>query len=344
LDFFNADRCRRHRAEAVAGYLTQVRASSTARVREPYGVLGALRRAFRLHSLVLDAFGPDGLAYSVARGMRMISPPVPQSRKVGVTVHMLAVARDDSLTTGASPQERFSRLLGLSALFAYVAGARASEFCATSVRVRDGFEQNKHTVLRRMVHVVSSGGLLRAVEIFPSSSKTTSYGRSIRARPKPIVFTNGQAAEGELGLVPLLCAGIAAWLREAGSGPDDPLFSFRHGSYRKCVTRDDFSRYTKAVAAQVHLDPTHFSTKSWKVGRVSHGVVAGESEASLLARGNHRTSSASAHYRPGAILYGATAASLGISAELALDEARRDDCMRGVVPFPDSFSDSSDDE
>jgi hypothetical protein len=340
-DYFNADRCRRHRSEAVAGYLTTVRVSPSARVREPFCVLGALRRAFRLHSLVMDAFGPDGLAHSVARGLRMIVPPVPQSRKVGATVDMLSAVRADSLSAGVSPQERFTRMLGLAALFAYAAGARASEFCTTSVRVRGGRELNKHTLVRRMVHVVYVAGLLHAIEIFPASSKTTSYGRGVRSRPKPIVFLNGPAAEGEPGLGSLLCVGIAAWLREAGSGPEDPMFSFRHGAFRKTCTRDEFSAYTKAVAASVHLNPAHFSTKSWKVGRVSFGVVSGESEGALLARGNHLTVSANVHYRPGALLFGAAAASMGISAELARDESRRDDYMRGGEH---SSSDTSSDE
>ena len=343
VDYFNADRCRRHRAEAVSAYLTSLRNSPTAKIREPSAAMSALRRAFRLHSLSLDAFEPHGLAHSVVRGLRMLAPPVPHARKVGVSEQMVLLARTDALNSDPAHHFRILRMLGLAALFAYAAGARASEFCATTVRVRDGAELNKHTILRRMTNVIMDGDRLLAFEMYPKSTKTTGYGRSIRSRPAAIVFANGPATEGEAGLGPLLCGGLTKWLGDAGGLPEDPLFSLRHGQYLKCCLRSDFVAYTKALASSVGLDASHFSSKSWKIGRVSHGVLAGEGEASLLARGNHRTSSANAHYRPRALLVGALGSALGIPDSLARDESRRDDVLRHILQ-PEGFSsDSSED-
>jgi hypothetical protein len=339
VDYFNADRCRRHRAEAVAGYLATVRESSSASLREPFSVLAALRRAFRMHALLIDAFEAEGAAQAVVRGLRMLVPPVPQPRKVGVTESMIRMAQSDAL--GDSSRPLLHKMLGLAALYAYVAGARASEFCATSLHTRWGRERNKHTILRNMTNVITVAGRDLSVEVFPRSSKTTGYGRGSRSRPTAFAFCASHVVDGEAGLGALLCGALAQWLRRVGGAPSDPLFSFREDSGRLCsCTREDFSLYTKTLASLTGLDPVHYSSKSWKVARVSHGVVAGESAPALLARGNHRSVGANQHYRPGASLFGAAAADVGISTELALDEARRDDHLRRC-PSPDASSDSS---
>ena len=107
--------------------------------------------------------------------------------------------------------------------------------------------------------------------------------------------------------------GLASWFRESGGIPSDPLFSFRHGSSRKCCKRNEFVASTKKVAVAVGLDNSHFSSKSWKVGRVSHEVIARDSESALLAHGNHRSVGAYMHYRPGGLIFGATDVSTGVS-------------------------------
>jgi hypothetical protein len=339
VDFFNGMRCVRHRSESVSGYLTSLDESLSAPLKDPFAALCALRRAFRLHSLLTDAFGSDGLSVQVARGLRMRKPPVPQIRKVGVTSDMLLMARADASGSGLDWTSMMIRLLGLASVYAYCAGARVSEFAWTNTL-------NKHTVTRDMVHVVLVDGMPSAIEIYPRSSKNTSFGRRISARPGVIRFNRAVSNDPETDLMSFVCGALVGWLRDSSGVGSDPVFSFRHGGFRKCLTREDFGQYTKGLSVACDLPPASFSTKSWKIGKVSRGVLNREDSACLLKRGNHRSLSANRHYRPVVSVSGSVSLGLGIPRSFAGDEIRRDAFLRQGVPvaLSDPISSDSDSE
>jgi hypothetical protein len=341
VDFFNSERCRRHRAESVAGYLSGVRFSLSAPLRDPYAVLCALRRAFRLHALCLDSFGAESLSHRVAQGLRMLSPPVCQPKKVGVTREMLLFARADASLVITDRVSLQRRMLGLAAVYSYCAGARISELASTS-----SVYTRRHTALWGMVHANYSGNTLMSVEVFTKSSKTTGPGRGARARPVVLEFHCGDALTEESELSAFLGGGLVRWRSDSGGLAEDPVFCFRHGAYRKCLSRGDFIAYTKQLAELCHLPAASFSSKSWKVGRVSRGVLAGEASVELLRRGNHLTVSANRHYRPIVRALGRTPApGLGVPDDFARSEIRRDHIQRGNSPSGlDVASSSSDSE
>jgi hypothetical protein len=235
-------------------------------------------------------------------------------------------------------------MLGLSALYAYCAGARVSEFASTNARTRVGREQDKHTVLKNMVHSVDGGAT--AFEVFPRSSKTTSFGRRMSARPSVIRFEvcSADSDDPELRLASFLCGALVAWFHDAKGAPTDPLFSFVHDGRRKCLVRSDFAMYTKGLGTACGLPASSLSTKSWKVGRVSRGVLSGVDSAALLRRGNHRSEAANRHYRPVVSRSGPYTLGLGIPRAFALDEIRRDGFLRNGFDDDTSSSDSSDDD
>ena len=329
---FNSDTCRLHRVECVSGFLASAHVDGYG--RNAGALFHALRRIFTLHSVLTDAFAPGGTASNVVRGAAVLRPPRPRPKTVGATHAMVVRARLDVECQHVDPPSMLRRMLGLSALYAYAVGARVSEIAATRVSVAGGHEINKHTVLRSMVRVSPS-----SIEVFPASSKTT--GPSKR-RPNVLVFFRGdcEALQSEEGINALLCVEIARFLAEAKGLPEDPLFSFRHGLFRKCLTRDMLSAYTKDLGSSCGLHPDWCSTKSWKVGRVSHGVETGAPEAELLARGNHRSATANRHYRPWGRPVECVPAVAGISTELALDEIRRDRTRLGLASSSDSESDA----
>jgi hypothetical protein len=328
VDYFNSESCRRHRVESVAGFLTGC--------RNPSAYFHSLRRCFTLHSLLTDMFVAGGTAANVVKGMVVLRPPTRRPKSVGVTSEMLAAARVD-----ASDQSMLKRMLGLSALYAYSVGARVGEFATTRSAVYGGYELNKHTVLRSMVRIQRIGGIVQTVEVYPRSTKTTG---PLGGRPKFLSFPAGNASEpSEKGLTAFLCAALVLWLDVSGGADSDPLFSYRHGVYRKQLTRSCFSTYTKDLGSSCGLDRGWLSSKSWKVGKVSRGVERGETEAEVVQRGNHRSVSANRHYRP--VVRFADGGSVsensppfGISSSLAQDEIRRDRFRLGM----DSSSDSSD--
>ena len=327
VEYFNSDQCRRHRVESLAGFLACAHEGPR---RNAGALFHSLRRSFALHSLRIDAFVPNGTAAMVVRGAAVLHPSVLRPKTVGATVAMIAQARQDASVSLCDPPGMLRRMLGLSAIYSYAVGARISELATTRVAVSGGWELNKHTVLRSMVRYCPP-----TLEIFPTSTKTTGPSRR---RPDVLIFRGGDgAASSEIGLNAFLFAEITRFLADAGGLPVDPVFSFRHGIFLKCLTRDALSSYTKELGSAEGLHPDWCSTKTWKVGRVSHGVERGCPETELLARGNHRSSSSSKHYRPSgraAVVFCAA----GISRELALGEISRDRFRLGL-DMSDSDSD-----
>ena len=327
VEYYNSDQCRRHRVESLAGFLACAHEGPR---RNAGALFHSLRRSFALHTLRVDAFVPNGTAAMVVRGAAVLHPPVTRPKTVGATASMLTRARQDATILQSDPQSMLLRMQGLSAVYAYAVGARVSEIAATRVATSGGVELNKHTVLRSMVRVSPS-----AVEVFPISSKTTG---PAKRKPEVYLFRSGDCANlGEASIDAFLCAEVSRFLLDALGLPEDPVFSFRHGIYRKCLTRDMLARYTKELGSLDGLHPDWCSSKSWKVGRVSHGVERGCSEAELLARGNHRSVTANKHYRPSVRFTDNCAA--GISTELALGEISRDRFRLGLHSSSESDSD-----
>ncbi len=338
IDFFNGDKCRRHRSECTAGYVSSLRTSDSAPLRDPFSAMNALRRAFRLNGLLVDAFGHDSLSLRVAQGLRILVPPVQQTMKVGVTETMLSLARRDALVLEIDRRSLYVRMLGLSAIYAYSAGARVSEFATTP--------RSNHTVTWNMVRFRTVGDLISSVEVFTRSSKTTGPGRGPKSRPLVLEFLSLQSAstaEGELSST--LSGALWRWKTVSCGLPEDPVFAFRHGSYRKTLRREDFVAYTKGLASECGLPPSNFSSKSWKVGKVSRGVLAGDSTSDMLRRGNHRSLSANRFYRPLVTSLGSVfSEGAGIPDQFARDEVERDAFLRGVPPFVRGTVDGSSSE
>jgi hypothetical protein len=327
VDYLNVPGCCRHRSEALSGYLYSLR-ESTARVKCPSTVYHALKRSFRLVGISTDAFGRDTCADRVLLGLARLYPARRHVAKIGVSDSMLALALADASGTGLDHASLATRVHGLAALFAYCSGGRVSE-CAASPRT---VPPNKHSLKVHMFETPSPGVL----EIFPLSTKTTDWRNSTASkRPRVRVWCTRTAAGvddslSELALVSFLVGALPEWFQCACLRSGDVAFSFRHHArgrvYHCAVLRDSLSSYTKNLASRASLPIAHFSTKSWKVGRVSHGVLRGASTASLLARGNHATASANVHYRPGADLVGPplpASAPPGVPHVFALGEARR---------------------
>lgn len=326
VDFLNADICARHRAEALAGYLVSL-SNSDARTRNPKAVYQSLRRSFRLHNIKTDAFVSHSVAHRVILGLLRLHPPRRHTAKIGVTDTMLACALADASAADSSHSGFASRVHGLAALYSYCAGSRVSEVAATPKSV----PRNKHSLRVRMFVSPTPDTL----EIHPTSTKTTDWRNgSTATRPRIRVWCSNAAAgddsTSESELVAFLVRALPAWFRVAQLSGNDCAFSFVHythgRAYHPHVSRDSLAGYTKSLAVRVGLPPEHFSTKSWKVGRVSHGVLRGISSPGLLARGNHLSRSANAHYRPTSVLSGpvlSVSTPPGIPHQFAADEVRR---------------------
>jgi len=335
LDFLNADVCSRHRSEALAGYLRSL-STSDARMRDPKAVYQALRRSFRLYNMKTDAFGTGSVAHRVILGLLRLHPPRRHTAKIGVTDSMMALALADASVAESSHSALATRVHGLASIYSYCAGGRVSECAATPHSV----PRNKHTLKVRMFVSPSPGTL----EIHPSSTKTTDWRNGSAAkRPRIRVWCSDAAAgddsTSESALVAFLVRALPSWFEVARLSGNDCAFSYVHlahgRSYHPCVSRDSLASYTKSLAVRVGLPPEHFSTKSWKMGRVSHGVLRGISTPGLLARGNHLSESANEHYRPIAIVRSSalsSASSPGIPHQFAADEARRINRGHGICP------------
>lgn len=326
VDFLNADVCARHRAEALAGYMISL-SNSDARLKNPKSVYQSLRRSFRLHNLKTDAFSSHSVTHRVILGLLRLNPPRRHTAKLGVTNTMLACALRDASSTVPSHTSFASRVHGLAALYSYCAGSRVSEVAATPQSV----PRNKHSLKVNMFVAPTPDTL----EIHPASTKTTDWRNgSTATRPRIRVWGSNAAAgddsTSESVLVAFLVRALPAWFQVAQLSDMDCAFSYcyhAHGrAYHPHVSRDSFAAYTKALATRVGLPPEHFSTKSWKIGRVSNGVLRGIPSSGLLARGNHLTRSANAHYRPMSVISGpplSESAPPGVPHQFAADEVRR---------------------
>jgi len=351
VDFFNSDLCFRHRSEATSGYVAQLESSSTARIRAPTAVVQALRRAFLLQNLRVDTMGTGTLTSHVVRGSRLLAGVTNHTRKLGVSHEMLILAHVDAANRGTSHELMLARMHGLASIFAYSVGARVSEFACTRAKTRDGsYELNKHTLLNNMATFFPSVGVPLSLEILPLSTKSTSSSNPrARNRPRPIVLVASVQSGGlsEVALSSFLVGALLRWKEDARSSPEDPIFSLRHlvhdRSYRTCCTRQSVSEYVKALARKVGLPTDNFSSKSFKISRVSHGVLRGEGEQLLLERGNHLATGSSRHYRPHAAFFGnVPVPPSGVSSDFILGEARREDALRRRHRSASSSEDDSD--
>jgi len=361
LEYFNSSVCLSHRALVVPGYLAQLATSSTARTKNPKAACAALQRQFRMSGMVCDVFGWNGAATLLVAAIDKVAVVRVHPVCVGATENMVRAAAADSRLVGSDRATMIRRMLGLASLYAYVVGARVSDVAATKTADATydpvsrsrlfGVECNKHTLLVSMVSRAPDG---MSVVIRAGSSKTTRAGASKAShRPRSMLFEDDgrQDVDDERHLVTTVARELPRWIDDAKLSPRDMVFCFRHVmgnvEYLKRLDSREFGAYVKGLAAEDGLPTANFSTKSWKKATVSHSVLSGESESQTKARGQHASSSSSAHYRPTVQSAGGGSAGLyGMPRRLAIVATQSTtSCAAEVDRRPDSESESdSEDE
>lgn len=343
-----------HRTQAVAGYLTKLRGAVGARSRKANTVRLALIRAFSGRGWDVGVFATP-IVCDTVRGLEALHPPVRMPTILGVSEEMLKLTlRVAQLTT---PRFRDLSMAALGALLAYGLGSRVSELSATASLMTSDVDEagvlvlavhrNRHTLLVSDISAVLASGAVRClgdglgdhggVQRLGSATGLHIVQRSSKTITRPVttsfVVTPGAAAHSEAGLINLLIERVIAWVVAGGHRASDPLLSYRlSGSehHLRDLRASGFRAYTKWAANEVGFPSAHFSSKSWKVGSVSHGLMIGESASSVATRGQHASFSSTKFYDVGHRA-GAEPPSFGVPDRLVRLDIEREARERGAV-------------
>ena len=221
--------------DAVAGYVALLRENGS-RFTDARKVSAALLRAFVLAGLNGGAWLVGGVVHRVVKQVstapwRLDTDAVDsRGQTLGVTDAMIALARKDALSCSREGSLH-CRMLGLSAITAYMVGARVGELVSTETPllewsssaeapVKTGILRDKHSLRGRNLAFPDRGTAVLQLH----SSKTS--GQNGRRPPCHVFKDEGDAhILSESGLASLLAVELSRWVADARVGPDHLLFS-----------------------------------------------------------------------------------------------------------------------